>query len=169
MPATPTSSIRSTPAPNARATNAASAATGRVRRPGGDHAHRAARLGERADGGCPGDLVDDGAGELGAHGCDCLRRQPGRHGRPLAGLAGELTQDGDRLVDGLAACVHDLGVAGPQAAVGVDPGEAEVDGAVHRAGGQLVELPTSTATPPDATARSSDSTSARSMSRRLCR
>ena len=66
-------------------------------------------------------------------------RQPGRHRRPGPGLAGQRAQDGDRLLDGLARGVDDLGVAGAQPAVRVDPGVAEVGGAVHRAGGQPVE------------------------------
>ena len=64
---------------------------------------------------------------------------PGRQRGPVAVLAGQRAQDRDGLLGRLAGGVHDLGVAGAQAAVGVDPGEAEVERAVHRAGGEALD------------------------------
>ena len=59
-------------------------------------------------------------------------------GRPPSCRASS-RQDRDRLVGRLAGRVDDLGVAGAQPAVRVDPGEAEVDRAVHRPGGQRLD------------------------------
>ena len=54
-------------------------------------------------------------------------------------LPDQLAQDRDRLVGGLPAGVHDLRVTGPQPAVRVDAGEAEVRDPAHRPGSEAID------------------------------
>ena len=95
-PATPTSSIRSTPAPCTATVSAASAATGASEVPALITATRPRAVRDRPQGRGPGDLVDDASGQLGAHDGRSPPRRAGWPARPgrdaaRAGCAGSPT------------------------------------------------------------------------------
>ena len=107
--------------------------------PGGHHAHSAAGFRQRTEGDGPGDLVDERVGEDLTEQRQGVVRHPGRD-RPMGtGPPGQLAQDRGGLLGSLASRIDDLGIAGAQPAVGVDPREAEVRRARHGTGGKTFE------------------------------
>ena len=132
-PATPTSSMRSTPAPWTATVSAASAATGASEVPALITATSPRRDRQRTQGHGARHLVDDGVGQLGADEVRRLGGEPGREHGPFGVPLVQRAEDPDDLLGRLAGAVDDLRVAGSRRPVDVDPGVAEVGGA--RVGG----------------------------------
>ena len=107
---------------------------GLVAGPGGDDGNRPGGRRQSANGDTACGFVEQRIGELGRYRRDHLVGESGGERRTCAALTGQRGQQRDDLSRRLAGCIDDLGVAGAERAMSVEPSETQI----REAGGRKI-------------------------------